>query len=437
MFLALLLAAESALKPFIKIDAPAVVLEHVRVIDGTGAPPREDQTLYIVGGKLAASAPAGAQRLDLRDRTVFPGLVGMHDHLFYPAGGGVFHEMAVSFPRLYLAAGVTTIRTTGSIEPQTDLELKRDIERGNIPGPKLWITGPYLEGDIPWTQQLRRLHGPDAFRRTVDFWVDQGATSFKAYNFLKRDELGAAIDQAHKRGVKVTGHLCSIGFIEAARLGIDNLEHGILVDTEFFPGKKPDECPTPKDVVEELAKMTPDDPRLAALIAELVKRRVAVTSTLPVFDAFTNDGFHKALTPAVQEAMSADTHGRVLANHVGRPNAALWVTLVKLEMAFERAFVRAGGLLLGGCDPTGNSAVLAGYGDWREVELLVDAGFTPLEALRIASIAPGKDADLVVVKGDPSKNIADIEKVEIVFKDGVGYDPAKLVESVRGLVGMR
>jgi len=235
-------------------------------------------------------------------------------------------------------------------------------------------------------------------------------------------------------------------------LGIDNLEHGILVDTEFFPGKKPDECPTPKDVVEELAKMTPDDPRLAALIAELVKRRVAVTSTLPVFDAFTNDGFHKALTPAVQEAMSADTRGRVLANHVGRPNAALWVTLVKLEMAFERAFVRAGGLLLGGCDPTGNSAVLAGYGDWREVELLVDAGFTPLEALRIASwngalflgqqerigsIAPGKDADLVVVKGDPSKNIADIEKVEIVFKDGVGYDPAKLVESVRGLVGMR
>jgi imidazolonepropionase-like amidohydrolase len=452
MLLAILLAAESALKPFIKIDAPALVLEHVRVIDGTGAPPREDQTLYIVGGKLAAAAPAGAQRLDLRDRTIFPGLVGMHDHLFYPAGGGVFHEMAVSFPRLYLAAGVTTLRTTGSIEPQTDLELKRDIDRGDIPGPKLWITGPYLEGDIPWTQQLRRLQGPDAFRRTVDFWVDQGATSFKAYNFLKRDELGAAIDQAHKRGVKVTGHLCSIGFIEAARLGIDNLEHGLVVDTEFFPGKKPDQCPTPKDVVEELAKIPPDDPRLAALIAELVKRRVALTSTLPVFDAFTNDGFHRALTPAVQEAMSADTRGRVLANHVSRPNAALWVTLVKLEMAFERAFVKAGGLLLAGCDPTGNSAVLAGYGDWREVELLVDAGFTPLEALRIASwngalflgqqerigsIAPGKDADLVLVKGDPSKNIADIEKVEIVFKDGVGYDPAKLVESVRGLVGMR
>ena len=131
---------------------------------------------------------------------------------------------------------------------------------------------------------------------------------------------------------------------------------------------------------------------------------------------------------------------------------AIWPGLVKLEMAFERAFVQAGGLLIAGCDPTGNGAVVAGYGDQREVELLVDAGFTPLEALKIAalngaiwlgaqgrigSIAPGKDADLVVVKGDPSKNINDIEKVELVFKDGVGYDPAKLAGSVHGLAGVR
>src|SRR5947199_7561711 len=158
MILCLLLAVDAALQPFVKIDAPALVLEHVRVIDGTGAPPREDQTLYIVGGKLADKAPATAQHVDLRDRTVFPGLVGMHDHLFYPAGGGVFHEMATSFPRLYLAAGVTTIRTTGSIEPYTDIEIKRDVDRGAVPGPKIWITGPYLEGDIKFTEQMARLH---------------------------------------------------------------------------------------------------------------------------------------------------------------------------------------------------------------------------------------------------------------------------------------
>src|SRR5260221_4883180 len=266
MLIALLLAADAALQPFIKVDAPVLALEHVRVIDGTGAPPREDQTLFIDHGKLVASAPAGAQHLDLTGRTVFPGLVGMHDHLFYPAGGAVFHEMATSFPRLYLAAGVTTIRTTGSIEPYTDLEIKRDIERGLIPGPKIWITGPYLEGDIPWTEQMRRLHGPAEFRHMVDYWADQGATSFKLYNFMTREELAAAVDQAHKRGIKITGHLCSVGFTDAARAGIDDLDHGLWVDTEFYSKKKSDECGA-REALAESSEMSPTDPLLLALIA--------------------------------------------------------------------------------------------------------------------------------------------------------------------------
>jgi len=451
MLLALLLAVDAALQPYVKVDAPALVLEHVRMIDGTGAPPREDQNLIIVDGKLAAQAPAGAQRLDLTGRTVMPGLVGMHDHLFYPMGGAIFAEMAWSFPRLYLAAGVTTIRTAGSIEPYTDLEIKKAIDAGKSPGPSIWISGPYLEGQDSFAVQMHALRGPDDARSFVNFWADQGATSFKAYNTLTRAELGAAIDAAHKRKLKVTAHLCSIGFTEAARLGIDDLEHGLLVDTEFFPGKKPDQCPNPREAVAELAKMDAADPRLAQLIAELVKRKVAITSTLAVFDAFTEEGFRRALTPAVLESVSADTRARLLQAHIAR-NPGVWPAALKLEMAFERAFAQAGGLLIAGCDPTGNGAVLAGFGDWRDVELLVDAGFTPLEALkihslngatwlgqqdRIGTLLPGKDADLVVVQGDPSKNIADIEKVEIVFRQGVGYDPRKLFESVRGVVGMR
>jgi imidazolonepropionase-like amidohydrolase len=451
MLLSLLLAVDAALQPYVRVDSRAVVLEHVRVIDGTGAPAREDQTLYLVDGKIAGQAPAGAERLDLQGRTVMPGLVGMHDHLFYPMGGGIFGEMAYSFPRLYLAAGVTTIRTAGSIEPYTDIELKKAIDAGKVPGPTIWISGPYLEGQGSFAVQMHALKDPVDARKFVNFWADQGATSFKAYNTLTRAELGAAIQAAHKRGLKLTAHLCSIGFTEAARLGIDDLEHGLLVDTEFFPGKKPDECPVPREVYEDLAKMSPTDPRIAALIAQLVKRKVAITSTLAVFDAFTEEGFRRALTPAMLEAVSADTRARLLQAHISR-NPAIWPALVKLEMAFERAFVQAGGLLMSGCDPTGNGAVLAGYGDWRDVELLVDAGFTPLEALkihslngatwlgeqdRIGSIATGKDADLVVVNGDPSTNIADIEKVEIVFKQGIGFDSKKLVESVRGLAGMR
>ena len=451
MILALLLAVDAALQPFVRVDARSLVLEHVRVIDGTGAPPREDQSLFIVDGKLAAQAGAGAEKLDLSGRTVMPGLVGMHDHLFYPMGGAVFAEMAYSFPRLYLAAGVTTIRTAGSIEPYTDLEIKKAIDSGKAPGPRIWASGPYLEGPGSFALQMHALRDPADARTFVNFWADQGATSFKAYNTLTRAELSAAIEAAHKRGLRMTAHLCSIGLTEAARLGIDDLEHGLLVDTEFFPGKKPDQCPNPREALEDLAKMAPGDPRLAALIGELVKRKVAITSTLAVFDASTEEGFRRALTPAVLEAVSADTRARLLQAHISR-NPAIWPALVKLEMAFERAFVQAGGLLIAGCDPTGNGAVLAGYGDWRDVELLVDAGFSPLEALRIHSLngaiwlgqqdrigtlLPGKDADLVVVQGDPSKTIADIEKVEIVFKQGVGYDSKKLFESVRGVVGMR
>jgi hypothetical protein len=132
--------------------------------------------------------------------------------------------------------------------------------------------------------------------------------------------------------------------------------------------------------------------------------------------------------------------------------ASRWPILFRKELEFERAFVKAGGLLLAGLDPTGYGGVIAGFGDQREVELLVEAGFTPLEAIhiatsngaeflgqldRIGTLAPGKLADLVVIHGDPSANINDIEKVETVFKDGIGYDPAKLMESVRGLVGLR
>src|SRR5437588_6055618 len=129
-----------------------------------------------------------------------------------------------------------------------------------------------------------------------------------------------------------------------------------------------------------------------------------------------------------------------------------WAAAFKKEMEFEYAFAKAGGLLLTGEDPTGIGGTLAGFADQREVELLVEAGFTPLEAIhiatsngadflgesaRIGTLTAGKQADIVVVKGDPSKNISDIENVEVVFKDGVGYDPIKLAKDANGFVGLK
>lgn len=467
------MAAAQTLSPevrnFVKIDSPVVALTHVRVIDGTGAAPREDQTIILSKGKIqsigdagSTSVPNDAKVLALQDYTVIPGLVGMHDHLFYPMGNVIFGEMGYSFPRLYLAAGVTTIRTTGSLEPYTDLELKKRIDSGAMPGPKMHVTGPYLEGAGSWAPQMHQLSGPEDAVKTVNFWLDQGVDNFKAYMFITRAELGAAIQAAHQRGAKVTGHLCAVTFREAADLGIDDLEHGFFVDTEFLPGKKPDVCPeNPEDPVG-MAKLDVNSGPLHDTIAYLIQHHVAMTSTLPVFEMGSFSG-RPTMQKRLLDALSPDARAAVLANRVRSSDATLlkkrygtevspWPTAFKKELEAEYAFSKAGGLLLAGLDPTGMGGVIAGFGDQREVELLVEAGFTPVEAIhiasyngaqylgeldRIGSIAPGKQADLVLIKGDPSKKIEDIENVETVFKDGIGYDSAKLIDSVRGIVGSR
>ncbi len=458
--------ARAALRQFIRTDAPVILLNNVRVIDGTGAPARDNQMILIRGGKIEWIAFVGAGRgippeasvLDFAGHTVLPGLVGMHDHMFYPVGGSppMYSTMPISFSRLYLAAGVTTIRTTGSIAPYEDLSVKKMIDAGAMLGPKMHITGPYLEGPGSFTPVMHELTGADDARRTVSYWISEGATSFKAYMNITRAELSAAIEEAHRNKIKVTGHLCSIGFREAAQLGIDDLEHGIVVDGEFAANKQPDTCPARTAVLNSLLSLDVHGPQVQQMIRELVERHVAVTSTLPVFEASVPNLAGAPPRPLEEKrvlaVMSPQAREHYLSNRGRIPPDSPSAKLLKLEEDFEREFVRAGGTLLAGLDPTGNGGVVAGFGDQREVELLVEAGFTPLEAIRIAtlngaqflgeqerigSIAPGKQADLIVVRGDPSRNIADIENVVVVFKDGIGYDSQKLVDSVQGLVGIR
>jgi imidazolonepropionase-like amidohydrolase len=464
-----------AVSRYVKVPAAhTLMLTHVRVIDGTGAAPLEDQTLTIRDGKIAAIGPSAAASapaadvpvIDLTGRTVFPGLVGMHDHMYNIARPNfdasfrfepplMIPELAFTSPHLYLGAGVTTLRTTGAVEPYTDLNLKRDIEAGKLAGPHLDVTGPYLEGPNSPFLQMHSLRDADDARATVDFWAAQGVTSFKAYMNITRAELKAAIDEAHKLHLKITGHLCSVTYPEAAALGIDNLEHGFFVNTQLDPGKQPDLCP-PTSGSPTLAKMAAGSPEAKALIDLLIAGHVAITSTLPVFESDDPVRFHPqqrvldSMSPPTREAY-LNYRGFELTKAAADPDAAkARAALFKNDMALEREFGAAGGLLLAGPDPTGDGGVLPGFGDQREVELLVDSGFTPLEAIKIAtlngatylgradsigSIAVGKNADLVVVKGDPSKQITDIEYTEIVFKDGVGYDSARLLKSALGRYG--
>ncbi|HEY0477266.1 MAG TPA: amidohydrolase family protein [Kofleriaceae bacterium] len=454
---------------YIRVSTPRVVLAHVRVIDGAGHAPVEDRNVIVENGKITAIAAGadvapsdGTTVLDLHGASVMPGLVGMHDHLFYIARPNydehwnsepplVVPEMMFSSPRLYLAAGVTTARTTGSVEPYADLNIKQEIDAGKLIGPHLDVTGPYLEGAGSPFIQMHHLKDAAEARQIVNYWADLGATSFKAYMNITRAELKAAIDAAHKRGIKITGHLCSVTYDEAADLGIDDLEHGFWVNTQLDPDKQPDVCPKTTGSAT-LMKMAPGSPEATALIAKLVKRHVAITSTLPVFEAGVpgrpplRQALLDVMTPQARQAYLY-ARNRPASLPPRTPDPA---ELLQRDMALERAFVAAGGLLIAGPDPTGNGGVVPGFGDQREIELLVEAGFSPVEAIQIAtlngatylgrqdhigSIAAGKNADLVVVRGNPAERIADIENVEVVFKDGVGYDPAKLLESVKAHYG--
>ena len=444
-----------AVRGFIKIDAPIIALTNVRVIDGTGGPARTNQTVILKGGNIEAigdssrlTPPAGATTLDLSGKSVIPGLVMVHEHLYYPAGPGVYGQLGESFIRLYLAGGVTTMRTGGNVNGFMDLKLKRLIDAGQKAGPAIDATAPYLNGQNTF-MQMRDLKGPDDARQQVAYWANEGATSFKAYMQIRRDELGAAIDEVHKRGLKITGHLCSVTYAEAADLGIDNLEHGFLAATDFVTDKQPDVCPGQGRGQQTVAALDENGAPFKALVKKLVDRRVTLTSTLTVFETFTPGrpvppGLDVLLPQLRDQFLQA--HARTAANQ-----QSTYITLFPKALALERAFVRAGGTLIAGTDPTGGGGVVPGYSNQRQLELLVEAGFSPLEAIaigtangakylgrdgRIGTIVPGKQADLVVLTGDPSTNIADVRNVEIVFKQGVGFDPAKLVESVKGKAGL-
>jgi enamidase len=437
------------------VEAPIIVLTHARVIDGTGAAPLEDQTLVIRSGNIAAigqtgtlAHPEGSTVLDLTGKTVIPGLVMMHEHTYYPTGPGVYGQLGESFVRLYLAGGVTTMRTAGNANGVMDIELKRQIDAGKQPGPAIDATAPYLNGEQGMLQ-MHVLKDADDARRQVDYWADMGATSFKAYMNITRDELRASIAAAHARGLKITGHLCSVTYAEAADLGIDNLEHGFLASTDFVSDKKPDACPGQAVGQRTIASLDPQSERVHALINKLVDKHVALTSTLTVFETFTPG---RPKPPGLEVLLPELRESFETAFQRSQQNTqSVYAALFPMGMALERAFVKAGGLLIAGTDPTGIGGVIPGFSDQRQIELLVEEGFTPVEALRIAtlngarylgrdarigSIAAGKQADLVVINGDPSKTITDVRKVEIVFKQGVGFDSPKLIASVTGKVGL-
>ncbi len=443
----------AGMAPYVSVNSPVVALTHARVVDGTGASARLDQTIVITGQQITAVGPAatvripaGAHTIDLTGHTVLPGLVGLHEHTYF---GGVARltQMSVSGPLLYLAYGVTTAMTAGSQLPYHELNMKGAVDAGVLPGPRFLITGPYLNGGPPRNGMSRNVSSADDTRRVIDYWASEGASWIKFLGAESREVLGAGIEEAHARGLKVTGHLCSVTFTEAAALGIDLLQHGFITNSDYVAGKKPDVCP-PENMRMQ-ADVDVASPAVQSSIRSIVRSGAAVVSTLGVYETFMPE--HPLETRAL-DFLAPDTRLEVEATHANLVKGDLIVPprLLQKMMQWERDFVAAGGQLGAGCDPWG-TGFLPGIGNLRNYELLVQAGFTPEMAVRImtlngarilgiaartGSVVVGKAADLMVVRGDPITTPSAIYEVVTVFKDGVGYDSGRLRQAAKGRVGV-
>ncbi|MYC88038.1 MAG: amidohydrolase family protein [Gemmatimonadales bacterium] len=450
---------DDATSEFVSVAGPTVALTGVKVIDGTGSGARTNQTVVIEGNRIAAVGPAGAVEIppgaevhDLPGHTVIPGMIGLHNHMFFMGAGGRMAQGNISSPRLYLAAGVTTIRTTGSVSPYADLNVKSSIDRGLAPGPRMHVTAPYVTGPNPALGDMAQVNSPEEARRFVRYWAGEGASWIKAYTTIRRAELAAVIEEAHAQGLRVTGHICSITFQEAVDMGMDNIEHGFGTATDFDPRKRPDECP-PNSMVTVGEEGDPTGEIARSLILSMVENDVGMTSTMAVIEPMTkgravlDERTLEAMAPEVREDY-LETVDAIEAN----PDWPMTEEHLQKHMAFERGFVEAGGVLAAGVDPTGIGGAIAGFGDQRNYELLIEAGFDASTVVRIVSangarimgvedelgtIEAGKLADLVVLEGDLESDSAIIRNVTVVFKDGVGYDSEKLIDSVKGMVGIR
>ena len=458
-FLAVLSSPASAQQPvlgtwtrsFLSVDAPVVALTHVTVIDGTGAPARDDQTIVMRDGRIEAvgasprvAIPAAARILDLRGHTVIPGQVGLHEHTYL--GGISWPAPMTQSALLYLAAGVTTAMTAGSVLPYVELNMKRMIDAGSLPGPRMLIAGPYLTGPRERPGAFRIIESPEEAKRVVSYWADEGATWFKILSG-PTSVVRAVVDAAHSRGLKVTAHLCAVTFTEGARLGVDALQHGFITNSEYVPGKQPDVCPSTNQRAQ--ADVDPTSAEVRESIRRIVAAGSAVVSTLGTYEAFS---VGRARLDTAEIALLAPAVRREVEEfHAALATSPFTVSerLLLRMMQWERLFVAAGGLLGAGSDPWG-TGFMPGSGNLRNYELLIEAGFTPSAAVqimtlngarilgeqeRIGSIEPGKNADLVVLRGNLAANASAIRNVTIVFRGGYGFDPVKLRNEVRGKLG--
>lgn len=438
------------MKSYLSIDDSIVVLQDVKIIDGSGLKNAlVNQSIVIYGDKIitichkdSIKHPEKAKVLNLNGHTVIPGIIGTHNHLRLP-------DVAIPYSatRLYLACGVTTIQTCGTANAKDEIELAKNIREGISPGPEIVNSSPYFTGDDGkphFIHPKNEKHLQD----TMQYWIDKGVKWFKVYMNTNPEDLKFMIKYAHERGVKVAGHLCSITYEEAAKMGIDAIEHGFTYSYDHADGKIQGKC-SGSNSFRSLTDISSEEVRMVQQC--LIENNVALSSTPAALECQLHARVDQS--SRVLEVMSPSLRAK-FGSRVRKMQKAgdkwyfkeIWLTK---SMEYDLAFYRAGGLLTAGPDPMHLN--MPGFGDQRNYELFIEAGFSPTEAINVMTfngakllelddrglIAVGKKADLIVINGDLEENPSMIKNMEIVFKDGYGFSPEKLLEDVKGLVGIK
>ena len=434
-------------KSYLALEDRKLAFVHAKVIDGKGQEIVHDQTILIEEGTIVSigytslnEIPSDYKIIDLSGRTIIPGIVGTHNHMRLPQGAMLFTST-----RLYLAAGVTTYQTCGTGNPAEEIAISNAIQNGEEPGSLIVNSGPYFTGP-DGKSNFVRFSSEKAVRDTIAYWAGRGVEWFKVYRHTRPEDLKVIVEEAHKHGAKVTGHFCATTFEEAARIGVDAIEHGFIHSFDHAEDHQTGVCSGSRSFRSALDINSEEVGRIHQL---LIREGVALSTTPSILEAqvasraYADERTLNAMAPFHVEAY--ETRRKRMDEKGDDWYFKLeWLTK---SLQYDRLFYQRGGLLTAGPDPGLHN--LPGYGDQRNYQLLVEAGFKPQEAIQVmtsngaelleldhlGSIEIGKQADLVILNGDLENETDAIEKVGWVIKDGWVFDPEKLVADIHGHMG--
>jgi imidazolonepropionase-like amidohydrolase len=383
-----------------------VAIVGAMLIDGRGGPPLQNATVIVRGERIAAvgprgsvAVPDGAELVDATGLTLLPGLIDSH-----------FHLEGANLPTLMLRHGVTSVR-----DPGQWIEAYDDVRKGAGPTPRLFLCGPHLDTPPPaYPADSYIARDPDEARLAVNRFIDQGASAIKVYFRLPLGLIKVVTQTAHARGVPVTAHLEIVDAADAIRAGIDGVEHVTSFGTALLPPREAekyrqsvlaDNSARREGRYQVWSTLDLDSQRARGLIELIVQKRTFISATLAVFERRAGD------------RNTTDVHVKAFLNMMG----------------FVGRARKAGARVVVGSHSTVPHAQ-PGWAYQREMELLVEGGLTPMQAIvagtldnarffriekRLGSIEAGKLADLVLIDGDPLQHISAMRRVKRVMLNGV------------------